>query len=85
MADASSPTFSKSDPDPQVGSYTVVALVVSCLQVVLPALGVTHFVPDIAHAVGVAVPAPTVRAGQRTRIEIDGLGALTNSYIAEAT
>ncbi len=36
-------------------------------------------------AVGVALPAPTVRAGQRTRIEIDGLGALNNSYIAEGT
>jgi 5-oxopent-3-ene-1,2,5-tricarboxylate decarboxylase / 2-hydroxyhepta-2,4-diene-1,7-dioate isomerase len=49
---------------------------------------VTEFMtlaPGDVLAVGVALPAPTVRAGQRTRIEIDGLGVLNNSYIAEGT
>jgi 5-oxopent-3-ene-1,2,5-tricarboxylate decarboxylase/2-hydroxyhepta-2,4-diene-1,7-dioate isomerase len=32
-------------------------------------------------AVGAAAPAPRVRAGQRSRIEIDGLGLLENGYI----
>jgi 5-oxopent-3-ene-1,2,5-tricarboxylate decarboxylase / 2-hydroxyhepta-2,4-diene-1,7-dioate isomerase len=47
---------------------------------------VTEFMtlaPGDVLAVGVALPAPTVRAGQRTRIEIDGLGSLSNSFVAE--
>jgi 5-oxopent-3-ene-1,2,5-tricarboxylate decarboxylase / 2-hydroxyhepta-2,4-diene-1,7-dioate isomerase len=32
-------------------------------------------------AVGVASPAPRVRAGQRSRIEIDGLGRLENPFV----
>lgn len=34
-------------------------------------------------AVGVAAPAPRVRAGARVRIEIDRLGALHNHFVAE--
>ena len=36
-------------------------------------------------AVGVAFPAPRVRAGQRARIEIDGLGALENPFVEDAS
>ena len=34
-------------------------------------------------AVGVAAPAPRVRAGQRARIEIEGLGVLENPFVEE--
>lgn len=34
-------------------------------RLVLPALGVTHFVPEIAHAVGVAVPVFTSYLGHK--------------------
>jgi 5-oxopent-3-ene-1,2,5-tricarboxylate decarboxylase / 2-hydroxyhepta-2,4-diene-1,7-dioate isomerase len=45
---------------------------------------VTEFMtlsPGDILAVGVASPAPRVRAGQRARIEIDGLGALENPFV----
>ena len=35
-------------------------------------------------AVGVAAPAPRVRAGQRARIEIEGLGRLENPVVGVA-
>ena len=38
--------------------------------------------PGDVLAVGVAAPAPRVRAGQRARIEIDGLGRLENPFVA---
>lgn len=47
---------------------------------------VTEFMtlaPGDVLAVGVALPAPVVRAGQRTRIEIDGLGSLSNAFVEE--
>jgi 5-oxopent-3-ene-1,2,5-tricarboxylate decarboxylase / 2-hydroxyhepta-2,4-diene-1,7-dioate isomerase len=37
--------------------------------------------PGDVLAVGVAAPAPRVRAGQRARIEVDGLGFLENPFI----
>jgi len=37
--------------------------------------------PGDVLAVGVAAPAPRVRAGQRASIEIDGLGRLENSFV----
>jgi 5-oxopent-3-ene-1,2,5-tricarboxylate decarboxylase/2-hydroxyhepta-2,4-diene-1,7-dioate isomerase len=49
---------------------------------------VTEFmtlVPGDVLAVGVASPAPRVRAGQRARIEIDGLGRLENSFVDGAS
>jgi len=45
---------------------------------------VTEFmtlVPGDVLAVGVASPTPRVRAGQRARIEIDGLGRLENPFV----
>ena len=33
---------------------------------------------------GVAAPAPQARAGQRVDIEIEGLGVLSNAFVAEA-
>jgi len=48
---------------------------------------VTEFMtlsPGDLLAVGVAAPAPRVRAGQRARIEIDGLGHLENPVVAGA-
>jgi 5-oxopent-3-ene-1,2,5-tricarboxylate decarboxylase / 2-hydroxyhepta-2,4-diene-1,7-dioate isomerase len=45
---------------------------------------VTEFMtlaPGDVLAVGVAVPAPRVRAGQSARIEIDGLGQLHNAFV----
>jgi 5-oxopent-3-ene-1,2,5-tricarboxylate decarboxylase / 2-hydroxyhepta-2,4-diene-1,7-dioate isomerase len=41
--------------------------------------------PGDVLAVGVAFPAPLVRAGQRVRIEIDGLGPLENSFVDGAS
>ena len=38
--------------------------------------------PGDVLAVGVASPAPRVRAGQRARIEIDGVGRLENPFVA---
>ena len=38
--------------------------------------------PGDVLATGVAAPAPRVRAGQRVRIEIDGLGSLSNPFRA---
>ena len=38
--------------------------------------------PGDVLAVGVAAPAPRVRAGQRARIEIDGVGRLENRFVA---
>ena len=38
--------------------------------------------PGDVLAVGVASPAPRVRAGQRVRIEIDGVGRLENRFVA---
>lgn len=38
--------------------------------------------PGDVLAVGVASPAPRVRAGQRVRIEIDGIGRLENPFVA---
>lgn len=38
--------------------------------------------PGDVLATGVAAPAPRVRAGQRVRIEIDGLGSLSNPFQA---
>ena len=38
--------------------------------------------PGDVLAVGVAAPAPRVRAGQRTRIAIDGLGLLESPFVA---
>ena len=46
---------------------------------------VTEFMtlaPGDVLAAGAAAPAPRVRAGQSVRIEIDGLGALTNPFVA---
>jgi 5-oxopent-3-ene-1,2,5-tricarboxylate decarboxylase/2-hydroxyhepta-2,4-diene-1,7-dioate isomerase len=37
--------------------------------------------PGDVLAVGVAAPAPRLRAGQRARIEIDGLGRLENPFV----
>jgi 5-oxopent-3-ene-1,2,5-tricarboxylate decarboxylase/2-hydroxyhepta-2,4-diene-1,7-dioate isomerase len=48
---------------------------------------VTEFMtlsPGDVLAVGVAAPAPRIRAGQRARIEIDGLGELENPVVAGA-
>ena len=48
---------------------------------------VTEFMtlsPGDILTVGVASPAPRVRAGQRVRIEIDGLGALENPFVEGA-
>lgn len=48
---------------------------------------VTEFMtlaPGDVLAVGAAAPAPRVRAGQTVAIEIDGLGTLTNRFLAEA-
>ena len=48
---------------------------------------VTEFMtlmPGDVLAVGVAAPAPRVRAGERARIEIDGLGRLENPFVGEA-
>ena len=41
--------------------------------------------PGDVLAVGVASPAPRVRAGQRARIEIDGLGRLENPFVDGAS
>jgi 5-oxopent-3-ene-1,2,5-tricarboxylate decarboxylase / 2-hydroxyhepta-2,4-diene-1,7-dioate isomerase len=38
--------------------------------------------PGDVLGVGVASPAPRVRAGQRVRIEIDGVGRLENPFVA---
>ena len=49
---------------------------------------VTEFMtllPGDVLAVGVASPAPRIRAGQRARIEIDGLGRLESPFVAGAT
>jgi 5-oxopent-3-ene-1,2,5-tricarboxylate decarboxylase/2-hydroxyhepta-2,4-diene-1,7-dioate isomerase len=49
---------------------------------------VTEFMtlsPGDVLAAGAAAPAPRVRAGQSVRIEIEGLGALVNPFVAEAT
>lgn len=46
---------------------------------------VTEFMtlsPGDVLTVGVAAPAPRARAGQRVRIEIDGLGGLENPFVA---
>ena len=40
--------------------------------------------PGDVLATGAAAPAPRVRAGQSVRIEIDGLGVLTNPFVAGA-
>jgi 5-oxopent-3-ene-1,2,5-tricarboxylate decarboxylase/2-hydroxyhepta-2,4-diene-1,7-dioate isomerase len=40
--------------------------------------------PGDVLALGAAAPAPRVRAGQAVRIEIDGIGALTNPFVADA-
>jgi len=48
---------------------------------------VTEFMtlsPGDILAVGAAAPAPRVRAGQRARIEIDGLGRLENAFVQES-
>jgi 5-oxopent-3-ene-1,2,5-tricarboxylate decarboxylase / 2-hydroxyhepta-2,4-diene-1,7-dioate isomerase len=48
---------------------------------------VTEFMtlsPGDVLAVGAAAPAPRVRAGQRARIEIDGLGRLENAFVQES-
>jgi 5-oxopent-3-ene-1,2,5-tricarboxylate decarboxylase/2-hydroxyhepta-2,4-diene-1,7-dioate isomerase len=48
---------------------------------------VTEFMtlaPGDVLAVGVAAPAPRIRAGQQARIEIDGLGGLENPFVAGA-
>lgn len=37
--------------------------------------------PGDVLAVGVASPAPRIRAGQRVRVEIDGLGRLENAFV----
>jgi len=41
--------------------------------------------PGDVLAVGIASPAPRIRAGQRARIEIDGLGRLENPFVASAS
>jgi 5-oxopent-3-ene-1,2,5-tricarboxylate decarboxylase/2-hydroxyhepta-2,4-diene-1,7-dioate isomerase len=41
--------------------------------------------PGDVLAVGVAAPAPRIRAGQRACIEIDGLGQLENPFVAGAS
>jgi 5-oxopent-3-ene-1,2,5-tricarboxylate decarboxylase/2-hydroxyhepta-2,4-diene-1,7-dioate isomerase len=49
---------------------------------------VTEFMtlsPGDVLAVGVAFPAPRVRAGQRVRIEIGKVGSLENPFVAEGT
>jgi 5-oxopent-3-ene-1,2,5-tricarboxylate decarboxylase / 2-hydroxyhepta-2,4-diene-1,7-dioate isomerase len=49
---------------------------------------VTEFMtlaPGDVLTVGAAAPAPRVRPGQRVRIEIDGLGALENPFVACGT
>ena len=49
---------------------------------------VTEFMtllPGDVLAVGAASPAPRIRAGQRARIEIGGLGGLQNSFVAGAS
>jgi 5-oxopent-3-ene-1,2,5-tricarboxylate decarboxylase/2-hydroxyhepta-2,4-diene-1,7-dioate isomerase len=48
---------------------------------------VTEFMtlsPGDVLALGAAAPAPRVRSGQSVRIEIDGLGSLTNPFMAAA-
>jgi 5-oxopent-3-ene-1,2,5-tricarboxylate decarboxylase/2-hydroxyhepta-2,4-diene-1,7-dioate isomerase len=48
---------------------------------------VTEFMtlaPGDVLALGAAAPAPRVRSGQRSRIEIDGLGSLGNSFMEAA-
>jgi 5-oxopent-3-ene-1,2,5-tricarboxylate decarboxylase / 2-hydroxyhepta-2,4-diene-1,7-dioate isomerase len=48
---------------------------------------VTEFMtlmPGDVLAAGVAAPAPRVRAGERARVEIDGLGGLENPFVGEA-
>jgi 5-oxopent-3-ene-1,2,5-tricarboxylate decarboxylase / 2-hydroxyhepta-2,4-diene-1,7-dioate isomerase len=40
--------------------------------------------PGDVLALGAAAPAPRVRSGQTSRIEIDGLGSLSNRYMDEA-
>ena len=40
--------------------------------------------PGDVLALGAAAPAPRVRSGQRLRIDIDGLGSLSNPYLSEA-
>jgi 5-oxopent-3-ene-1,2,5-tricarboxylate decarboxylase / 2-hydroxyhepta-2,4-diene-1,7-dioate isomerase len=48
---------------------------------------VTEFMtlaPGDVLALGAAAPAPRVRAGQTSRIEIDGLGSLSNSFMESA-
>jgi 5-oxopent-3-ene-1,2,5-tricarboxylate decarboxylase/2-hydroxyhepta-2,4-diene-1,7-dioate isomerase len=48
---------------------------------------VTEFMtlaPGDVLALGAAAPAPRVRPGQTSRIEIDGLGSLTNTFMAAA-
>ena len=48
---------------------------------------VTEFMtlaPGDVLALGAAAPAPRVRAGQTSRIEIDGLGSLSNRFVEEA-
>jgi len=37
--------------------------------------------PGAVLAVGVASPSPRIRAGERARIEIDGLGRLANPVV----
>jgi 5-oxopent-3-ene-1,2,5-tricarboxylate decarboxylase/2-hydroxyhepta-2,4-diene-1,7-dioate isomerase len=49
---------------------------------------VTEFMtlsPGDILAVGVAAPVPRVRAGQRVRVEIDGVGTLENPFVTAAT
>ena len=41
--------------------------------------------PGDVVAVGVASPAPRIRAGQRARVEVDGLGRLENPFMAGAS
>jgi 5-oxopent-3-ene-1,2,5-tricarboxylate decarboxylase/2-hydroxyhepta-2,4-diene-1,7-dioate isomerase len=41
--------------------------------------------PGDVVAVGVASPAPRIRAGQRARVEVDGLGGLENPFMAGAS
>jgi 5-oxopent-3-ene-1,2,5-tricarboxylate decarboxylase/2-hydroxyhepta-2,4-diene-1,7-dioate isomerase len=48
---------------------------------------VTEFMtlaPGDVLALGAAAPAPRVRSGQTLRIDIDGLGSLSNPYLSEA-
>jgi 5-oxopent-3-ene-1,2,5-tricarboxylate decarboxylase/2-hydroxyhepta-2,4-diene-1,7-dioate isomerase len=49
--------------------------------------GVTEFMtlaPGDVLALGVARPCPRVRAGQRVDIVVDGLGTLSNRFVAAA-